>query len=129
VSPFQADPDQFERLVADAVDALPEVFLDTLWEGNLDIVIEEWPDHHTLSLAGIPSRHGLLGFYHGVPKTARPHSYGSVPPDKISIYQRPIEAQCSSFEELRELVGRVVRHEIAHHFGIDDDRLHTIGAY
>ena len=50
-------------------------------------------------------------------------------PDKISIYRRPIEAQCRTDEELRKLIERVVFHELAHHFGIDDDRLHEIGAY
>ncbi len=121
------DPGEFEALVAAAVDELSEAFLDML--DNVDIVIEEWPDRHTLALAGATSRYGLLGFYHGVPQIARSHDYGSVAPDKISIFQRPIEAQCQSLDEVRRLVGRVVRHEIAHHFGIDDDRLRQIGAY
>lgn len=123
----QIAPADFETLVADAVDALPETFLDML--DNVEIGVEMWPDHHTLSLAGVQSRYALLGFYHGVPQTARPHYYGNVAPDKISIYQGPIEAQCDSLSAVRELVGRVVRHEIAHHFGISDDRLQQIGAY
>lgn len=127
MSPLRLPPEEFEALVAEAVDALPEMFLDML--DNVDIVVEDWPDRHTLALAGAVSRYDLLGFYHGVPKTARPHDYSNVAPDKISIYQRPIEAQCRTLEEVRDLVGRVVRHEIAHHFGIDDERLREIGAY
>ncbi len=127
MSPLRLSPEDFEALVAEAVDALPTVFLEML--DNVDIVVEDWPDRHTLALAGAASRYDLLGFYHGVPQTARPHDYGNVVPDKISIYQRPIEAQCRTLEEVRDLVGRVVRHEIAHHFGIDDDRLREIGAY
>lgn len=127
MSPIRLAPEAFEELVAAAVDELPAMFLEML--DNVDIVVEDWPDCHTLALAGAASRYDLLGFYHGVPQTVRSHDYGNVAPDKISIYQRPIEAQCRTFEEARELVGRVVRHEIAHHFGIDDDRLHEIGAY
>ncbi len=127
MSPLRLPPEAFEALVAEAVDALPEMFLEML--DNVDIVVEDWPDRRTLALAGAASRYDLLGFYHGVPQIARPYDYGNVPPDKISIYQRPIEAQCRTLDEVRDLVGRVVRHEIAHHFGIDDDRLRAIGAY
>ncbi len=127
MTPIQLDQAAFEALVADAMDALPEAFLDML--DNVEIVIEDWPDAHTLHMAGARSRYALLGFYHGIPQTARPHYYGNVTPDKISIYQRPIEAQCNTLEEVRRMVDRVVRHEIAHHFGIDDGRLQEIGAY
>ncbi len=117
----------FADLVADVVDSLPEPFLDAL--DNVDVVAEDWPDPNTLRLAGVRSRYGLLGFYHGVPLTSRTSSYGPISPDKISIYRMPIEAQCRTEEELRELTRRVVLHEIAHHFGISDDRLHQLGAY
>ncbi len=127
MTPIQLDQAAFETLVADAVDGLPETFVDML--DNVEIVIESWPDAYTLRQVGARSRYDLLGFYHGIPQTARPHYYGNVAPDKISIYQRPIEAQCNSLEEVSRMVGRVVRHEIAHHFGIGDDRLQEIGAY
>jgi predicted Zn-dependent protease with MMP-like domain len=77
----------------------------------------------------VTSRYGLLGFYHGVPLTKRTTNYNMVTPDKTSIYQKPIEAQCRTEEELRQLVIRVLRHEVAHYFGIDDDRLDELGAY
>ncbi len=119
--------DLFETFVAEAIDSLPATFLDAL--DNVEIVIEEWPDRATLRAAGVRSRYELLGFYHGVPLTERTTSYGLVSPDKISIYRRPIEAVCANEAELRATVRRVVLHEIAHYFGIDDDRLHEIGAY
>ena len=121
------EPDLFERLVVEALDALPEEFRQHL--DNVEVVVEDWPDAHTLRLAGVRSRWGLLGFYHGVPQTQRTTSYALVPPDRISIYRYPILHVCRTAVEVREMVGRVVRHEIAHHFGISDDRLHELGAY
>lgn len=121
------DPEAFEDLVADALAALPEQFADML--DNVVVVVEDWPDRTTLRSVGARSPYALLGFYHGVPQPGRTSNYGLVTPDKISIYRRPIEAHCRTAEELRETVRRVVFHELAHHFGIDDDRLREIGAY
>ena len=121
------ETEQFEELVAQVIDDLPEFFQERL--DNVDVIAEEFPDRHTMRLARVRSPYDLLGFYHGVPLTARTTNYGLVPPDKISIYRRPIEIQCRSDEELREMIRRVVLHEIAHHFGISDNRLREIGAY
>ena len=117
----------FERLVAEALDALPEFFRARL--DNVEVVVEDWPDRETLRTAGVGHPAGLLGFYHGVPQTQRTHYYGLVLPDKITIYRRPIELRSRTEDEVRAAVGRVVRHEIAHHFGLDDSRLREIGAY
>lgn len=122
-----AKPDQFDDLVLSAIEDLPDIFLDCLQ--NVAIVVEEWPDRATLQSVGVRDRANLLGLYHGVPQTDRTHGYNLVMPDKISIYRRPILLRCRTEAELRDLVQRVVRHEIAHHFGIDDDRLTEIGAY
>ncbi len=119
--------DFFADLVMEALDSLPEAFQEQL--DNVTIVVEDWPDAATRRAAGVRSPYGLLGFYHGVPQTGRGSNYGLVAPDKISIYRGPITAICRTPEELRETVHRVVLHELAHHFGIDDDRLHAIGAY
>jgi predicted Zn-dependent protease with MMP-like domain len=121
------DTDEFADLVAEALESVPAVFHDAV--ENLDILIEEWPSWNTMRLAHVRSKYGLLGFYHGVPLTERTSGYNFVMPDKISIYQRPIEAQCATPDEVRALVHRVVLHELAHYFGISDDRLHEIGAY
>ena len=121
------DTDTFVSLVEAAIQALPERFRDAL--DNVEILVEDWPDFWTRQQAGIHSRYGLLGFYHGIPLTERTTNYNLVAPDRISIYQKPIEAQCQTEEELRRLVGVVVRHEVAHFFGISDERLHELGAY
>ena len=117
----------FEDLVGEALESIPDLFLEML--DNVAIIVEDWPDRETMRLTGLDSRYQLLGFYHGIPQTGRTSGYNLVAPDRISIYRRPIEAQCRSADELREMVRRVVLHELAHHFGIDDSRLHEIGAY
>jgi len=119
--------DIFEQIVAEALDALPELFREKL--DNVEVVVEDWPDPDTLRLARVDHPAAVLGFYHGIPQTKRTHSYGLVLPDKISIYQRPIEMRCRTAEQVRALIHHVLRHEIAHHFGLDDDRLREIGAY
>jgi predicted Zn-dependent protease with MMP-like domain len=121
------DPEIFEGFVTEALNALPDKFRDAL--ENLEILIEDWPDYHTQQLARVHSAYELLGFYHGIPLTARTTNYGLVAPDKISIYQKPIEAQCATEAEVRELAHTVLRHEIAHYFGLSDDRLRALGAY
>lgn len=117
----------FQRLVAEALEDLPPSIQEKL--DNVEVVIEDWPARETLVRAGLRHPSQLLGFYHGVPRTKRTHRYGLVLPDRISIYQRPIEMRCRTPAEVRATVRRVVRHEIGHHFGLDDDRLQQIGAY
>lgn len=118
---------QFRQLVAETLEALPSVFLAHL--DNVEVVVEDWPSPHVVHLVGASSPAGVLGFYHGVPQTERTLGYNLVPPDKISLYQRPIELRCRTLEEVQQMVNRVLCHEIAHHFGIDDERLREIGAY
>jgi predicted Zn-dependent protease with MMP-like domain len=117
----------FEHLVAQALNELPHEFQDKL--DNVEVTVEDWPDRETLRLAGVHHPASLLGFYHGVPQTKRTRHYGLVLPDKISIYRRPIEMRCRTPEEVRSTIQTVLRHEIAHHFGLDDARLREIGAY
>ena len=118
------DRERFEQLVARAVDSLPEEFRTRL--ENIDVVVEDWPTQDQLAQAGL--RHGetLLGLYEGVPLTRRTRHYGLVPPDKISIFQKPIEAKCKYGSEIATEIQRVVRHELAHHFGIGDRRLRQL---
>jgi len=115
------------QLVADAIDALPVEFRDKL--DNVEIVVEDWPNQDVLKHAGVRHPAGLLGYYQGVPQIRRTHRYGLVLPDKISIFQRPIEMRCKTGEEITHTIAHVLRHEIAHHFGIDDQRLRELGAY
>lgn len=118
------DREEFEGLVSRAIGSLPLEFQRKL--ENVDIVVEEWPTGAQLRQAKIRSPRQLLGLYQGVPQTRRGRGYGLVLPDKISIFQRAIEAQCRSGYEIEARVGEVVRHEIAHHFGLDDETLRKI---
>ncbi len=121
------DLNVFEEFVVEALDALPEEFRNGM--NNVDIVVQDWPNRETMRQARVSHPSQLLGFYHGVPLTKRGHNYYLVLPDKISIYRRPILMRCRTPEEVRQTIHRVLRHEVAHHFGIDDDHLHEIGAY
>ena len=106
--------DEFERLVGDAIDSLPAE-LGTAME-NVAVFV----DHH--APAG-----RLLGLYEGVPLTKRGTSYSASLPDRITIFRNSICAICRTEAEVVERVRRTVIHEIAHHFGIDDDRLDELG--
>ena len=118
------DRERFEWLVARAVDSLPEEFCARL--ENIDVVVEDWPTHSQLAEVGLGDGQTLLGLYEGVPLTKRGRHYGLVPPDKITIFQKPIEAKCRDGAKITAEIQRVVRHEIAHHFGIGDGRLREL---
>lgn len=118
------DRERFQELVTGAIGSLPPEFRDKL--ENIEVVIEDWPSQSQLVEAGLRRGEDLLGLYEGVPHTMRDRRYGLVPPDKITIFQRPIEARCRDDAEITEEVKRVVLHEIAHHFGIGDARLRQI---
>ena len=108
----------FEQAVRDALDVLPRELRDSM--SNVDIVVDE----------DAPASSNVLGLYEGIPLTRRTSSYGAVLPDKITIYRRPIERVAgSSPARLREEIHHVVLHEIAHHFGISDERLIEMGKY
>jgi predicted Zn-dependent protease with MMP-like domain len=118
------DKARFERLVAEAVESLPAEFREKL--ENVDVVVEYRPSARDLADVGLSKNETLFGLYQGVPRTGRSPHYGLVVPDKITIYQRPIEAECQSDTEVRGEIRRTVRHEIAHHFGIGDTRLQQL---
>lgn len=110
----EVSPERFEQLVADALDSLPEDLgrlMDNVWV----TVEDEHPEED------------LLGLYDGVPLTQRGEYGGLVMPDRITIFRLPICAMCESEEEVVETVRDTVVHEVAHHFGIDDDRLAELG--
>lgn len=115
------DRGRFEWLVAEAVASLPEEFKAKL--ENIDVVVEDWPTSGQLAKVGLGHGQTLLGLYQGVPLTRRGRHYGLVPPDKVTIFQKPIEAKCRYDTDIVREIQKVVRHEIAHHFGIGDARL------
>ena len=118
---------EFEVLVAKALDDLPAYFQEKMT--NIEVLIHPWPSQNDLHRAGVPSGHTLLGLYNGVPLTERSHFYALVPPDTITLYQGPIERAAGIPEKVEEVVRHTVIHEVAHHFGISDDRLRELGAY
>ena len=115
---------RFEQLVERALDSLPEELQSVL--DNVVIFIEDQPSPKTLRDMDVPRGDTLLGLYDGVPQTERTSQYGLVPPDRITLFQRPIEESCNTEEEIPEQIRRTVLHEVAHHFGIDEERMEEI---
>ena len=110
--------EDFDNAVEDAVDMLPDELRDAM--SNVAIVVEDEP----------PDGEPLLGLYQGIPLTERSSAYSGTPPDKISIYRGPLERLYGHDPALlRDQIRRVVLHEIAHHFGISDERLHELDRY
>ncbi len=118
---------QFEQLVVEAIDSLPEAIAARLH--NVEVVVEAWPSHAQLGAAGVPPGQTLLGLYEGVPLTGRGSHYSLVLPDKITIFSGPIEQMCASEEQVRHTVAHTVVHEFAHFFGIGDEQLRQMGVY
>jgi predicted Zn-dependent protease with MMP-like domain len=113
---------RFERLVADALDSIPEELARSM--ENVAVMVEDWPTEDQLA-----GRQGtLLGLYEGVDLTRRsPTSYAGVLPDRITIFRGPLSALAHDERELADLVATTVIHEVAHHFGISDERLQELG--
>ena len=105
----------FEELVGEALDSLPPELAKLM--DNVALFVEDDP----------PPGQNLLGLYQGVPLTERGQFYAGAMPDRITIYRRPILWISTSEDEVRDQVRITVVHEIAHHFGTDDDRLHELG--
>ncbi|WP_329463975.1 metallopeptidase family protein [Streptomyces sp. NBC_01431] len=108
--------DAFEELVSDALDKIPAEL--TRLMDNVAVFVEDEPD---------PSDPELLGLYEGTPLTDRGEWYAAVLPDRITIYMGPTLRMCETAEDVVHEVSVTVVHEIAHHFGIADDRLHELG--
>ncbi len=115
----------FERLVADALDGLPEAILQML--DNVAVVVADEPTVQQIAHVGLAADEVLLGLYEGIPRTERGAGYGVVLPDKVTIFQRAIEEQCDTEDELTDAVRHTVVHELAHHLGISDARLIGLG--
>lgn len=123
---YEVDADALEAMVREALDELPAEFREHL--DNLEIAVEERASAR--DRRGTGSERGvLLGVYRGVPLTRRGSSYGITVPDRIVVFQHPLQRLASDERELYELVRHTVFHEIAHHFGISDARLRELGAY
>ena len=108
---------RFEELTVEALDSLPAWVLERL--ENVEVIVEDRPPR---------DEPNLLGRYHGIPLTERRH-YAGVLPDTITLYRRTIERQARDEDELRRVIAHTVEHEVAHFFGISDDRLRDLDAY
>jgi predicted Zn-dependent protease with MMP-like domain len=119
-SPWPPDDDAFGDLVAAAVDRLPAEFRARL--GSVAIVVEDEPTPDQLAATGA---RGLFGLYQGVPRTAF-GAEGAPVASKITIFRGPLRRSSRTAADLARAVDDVVRHEVAHHFGIDDERLREL---
>lgn len=123
---YKVDRETFVGFVTAAVEGLPENFRSRVT--NVEFVVEDVARGTDFARLGGPGR-TLLGVYRGVPLTRRGRGYHMAMPDRIVIFQQPIQRLARSEADLSERVSHVVQHEIAHYFGISDDRLREIDAY
>ena len=117
----------FEQVVVEALDALPAEFAEVF--ENVEVIVEARarPEHRRA--VGLRPWQTLYGLYQGVPLTERSHGYSLVAPDTITIFREPLIRDFPNTTQLRAQIRRTVLHEIAHFFGISDDRLHELDAY
>ncbi|GAA1266095.1 metallopeptidase family protein [Saccharothrix xinjiangensis] len=113
--PVEMSRQRFEELVSEALDLIPPAFAAAM--DNVVVLVE---DRH-------PDEPDLLGLYHGVALTERTTDYGGVLPDRITLYREALLDLCRDEDEVVDEVAITVVHEVAHHFGIDDDKLHELG--
>jgi predicted Zn-dependent protease with MMP-like domain len=122
--PMRYTSSDFERLVSQALDALPEWVQEHI--SNIVIIVEPWPYASQLQAAEIPPSKTLLGLYQGIPLKRRGRGYQLIPPDRISLFQGPLESYANNELALKQLIRRTVIHEIAHHFGFSEAKLREL---
>ena len=119
------DRKAFEKLVGDAVRELPEEFRKKL--DNVAVIVEDYPSQDLIEQLELSPDDTLFGLYEGVPLTERGFLGQPLHPDRILIFQRAIEDECDSLEEVKEELKITLVHEVAHFFGIDDEYLEELG--
>jgi len=115
---------EFERLVAEAVTLIPARFRREM--KNLSIVVEEEPRAELLADMEIEPPDSLYGLYQGTPLTERTWAHGNTLPDRITIYQRPIEEDCDDEDDMRAVIGETLIHEVGHYFGLSEEEIEAI---
>ena len=115
---------RFTELVEEALRGIPRRFRDAM--RNVAVVVEDEPPQALLDEMEMEPGDTLFGLYHGTPLTERAASYGNVLPDRISIYQGPIEESCEDDEEIRNCVAETVIHEFGHYFGMSEEEIEEI---
>lgn len=115
---------RFEQLVADAIGTIPRKFRDHM--RNIAVVVEDDPDPELLDEMEIDPPDTLLGLYQGTPLTERPWDYGNQLPDRVVLYQRPIEEASDDDDDVVVVIGETLIHEVGHYFGFSEDELEEI---
>jgi predicted Zn-dependent protease with MMP-like domain len=115
---------EFERLVAEAVALIPRRFRREM--KNLALVVEDAPSAELLAEMEIEPPDSLYGLYHGTPLPERSWGYGNNLPDRITIFQQPIEQDCDDEDEMREMIGETLIHEVGHYFGMSEEQIEEI---
>jgi predicted Zn-dependent protease with MMP-like domain len=124
---YEVERERFEAIVAGTVEDLPAEFRERI--ANVEFAVEDWPRPDDYAHTNSPANTMLLGVYRGVPLTKRQSGYHLTLPDRIVVFQQPLQRIARDEADLSERIRHVVRHEIAHYFGISDDRLREIDAY
>jgi predicted Zn-dependent protease with MMP-like domain len=114
----------FERLVEEALRTIPRRFRDAI--DNVAVIVEDEPDQATLDEMEIPEGDTLYGLYQGTPLPERPWSQAPAQPDRVTIYQRPIEDDAESADDIVWMVGETVIHEFGHYFGLSEEEIEEI---
>jgi predicted Zn-dependent protease with MMP-like domain len=119
--------EEFERIVERAFELLPKNFKEAV--ENVGILVEDFPSDEIVKKMNLTSRRSLLGLYQGVPLNQRGSWYGmsAVIPDKISLYQKNIEAVCRTDEHIEQKIAEVLIHELGHYFGMDENEIRSAG--
>lgn len=116
--------EEFTRLVEEALRDIPRRFRKAM--KNVAVVVEDEPPPHVLQELEIAPPDSLFGLYQGTPLPERSWSYGNALPDRISIYQRPIEEACEDDDEIMDCVAETVIHEFGHYFGMSEEQIEEI---
>jgi len=114
----------FERLVTEAIALIPRRFRREI--KNLAIVVEDEPSPELLEEMEIEPPDSLYGLYQGTPLTERTWPYGNTLPDRITIFQKPIEEDCEDEDEIRAVIGETLIHEVGHYFGLSEEEIEEI---
>ena len=123
----EMEREEFEAIVTAAVRTLPDEFRERI--ANVEFGVEDWARPDDYARTETPAGSTILGVYRGIPLPRRNAGYNMTLPDRIVIFQQPLQRMASDADDLAERIRHVVKHEIGHYFGISDDRLREIGAY